>query len=601
MKQTKLSTLKPLKAVPYLAVAFPVLLLAFFMSSEFLSNTSAERINVNIGDGAYYMNITADDLDIDIDATPAGVKRTVQKDIRVSTNSGTGYKLYLSMNNADTNGNRLYYNGNNTDTNFIKPTTTTSLSDNSWGYSTDGNNFSAVPLQGNETVIASAATSPATPVTHSVYYGFNVDNSLPFGSYSGVVTYTAVADAAASPTAHTSVANYLDDKSAADPAGGDTLVITTSLMTNMTNIGDVTVNVGGDSCPVTGVTTKDKYVQIECTMPAKSAGTYTVNATLAKFEKTYSTTATYYESGMSFGRGMKKIRTMQGMTTDVCRNIPTPAAFTTGTTFNTDVPRGRLSDTRDTNFYYVKKLADGNCWMDQNLNLDLGTADSSGTANTTWKLTSADTDINYNNYKGSTATADNEWIPPYNTQWNSSTSWSPTPAKSFTFKDDVYTGGAHSGGTTGRYWNNNTGTSTTIGNYTERNHFGNYYNVTAATAGSIAGTEVGKNTGDSICPKGWQLPTTDGGAKSFDNLIRTVYNISSTTSDAQVVAEPIHLIRSGWYYAGGGLDRQGTGMLYGGSTVTATMQTYGWYSDYNTSNSYSGFTSSGGAIRCVSR
>ncbi len=220
----------------------PVLLLSFLLSSELLSNTSAEQINVNIGDGAYYMNITADDLDIDIDATPSGAQNAVQKDIQVSTNSGTGYKIYLSMSNNDANGNRLYYNGDPASTNYISATSSTSslsgLTTNSWGYSKNYNSdtgtgdWAAVPLQGNEVLIGSADTSPSAPVTHSVYYGFNVNNTLPFGSYSGAVAYTAVADAAASPTAHASVVNCLDDKSMADPAGGDTLVITISLMTS---------------------------------------------------------------------------------------------------------------------------------------------------------------------------------------------------------------------------------------------------------------------------------------------------------------------------------------------------------------------------------
>ena len=401
------------------ALSLLVLVFIFLPTLMPVSNSSAERISVNIGDGAYYMNISADDLDIDIDATPSGVTKTVQEDIQVSTNSGSGYKLYLSMANVDTNGNRLYYNGNSTSTDYIIPTSNASslsaLRTNSWGYSTDYNSdtntgtFSAVPLQGNEIVIGSATTSPASPVTHSIYYGFNVNNTLPFGEYSGIVLYTAIADAAASPTAHTSVANYLDDKSMADPAGGDTLVITTSLMTN-TNLGDITVSVGGTNCPVTGTSTANKFAEIQCTLPAKTAGTYAVAVTLSKFNKTYDTTITY--NADFFGAGMNKIRTMQGMTAAVCNSMATPAAFQSdGSTFNTNIPTGRLRDTRDANSYYVKKLADGNCWMDQNLNLDLGTPDSSGTTNTTFKLTSADTDINYDNYKGSTATADNEWVP----------------------------------------------------------------------------------------------------------------------------------------------------------------------------------------------
>ena len=559
-------------------------------------SANAERINVNVGDGAYYMNITAADLSVDIDATPAGVKKTVQNDVTIDTNSGTGYKLYLSMDNADTDGNRLYYDGNAASTDYISATTSTSLSTNSWGYSIDGTSFSAVPLQGNEVVIGSGSSATASAVSHPVYYGFYINNTLPFGTYSGVVTYTAVADAAASPTARTSVSNYLDDKSKADPAGGDTLVITTSLMTNIADLGTVTVSVGGTNCPVTSTSTANKYAEVSCTMPAKTAGTYAVAVTLAKFDKTYSTNITY--DGNLFGTGNTKIRTMQGMTTAVCNSVATPA------TSVTSVPTGRLRDTRDTNSYYVKKLADGNCWMDQNLNLDLGTpTTTANSANTTFKLTSADTDINYNNYKGSTAASANQWTPPYNTQLNYNTSWAQDGsdgAKSFSFRDDANTGGDKGAGTAGRYWNGASSYATT-GDV--RNHFGNYYNWPAATAGTGTSSSTSTTVGDSICPKGWQLPLNENN-KSFNNLIRTVYGISSTTSDASVIAEPLHFIRSGYYsWSGGSLNNQGTNGNYWSASATSTA-TNAYNLNFNASNlnpQNANNKGNGLTVRCVAR
>ena len=61
-----------------------------------------------------------------------------------------------------------------------------------------------------------------------------------------------------------------------------------------------------------------------------------------------------------------------------------PSDYATATTADT-IGTFALKDTRDGKRYLVRRLADGNCWMTQNLNLDLYTG---------MTLTSADTDLN---------------------------------------------------------------------------------------------------------------------------------------------------------------------------------------------------------------
>lgn len=65
------------------------------------------------------------------------------------------------------------------------------------------------------------------------------------------------------------------------------------------------------------------------------------------------------------------IETMQEMTSKICESVPTPTAFTETGEINADVPTAQLIDSRDGKSYWVAKLADGNCWMTQNLALDL--------------------------------------------------------------------------------------------------------------------------------------------------------------------------------------------------------------------------------------
>ena len=57
------------------------------------------------------------------------------------------------------------------------------------------------------------------------------------------------------------------------------------------------------------------------------------------------------------------IETMQEMTSAVCSSISTPSSATV------DVPSAQLKDVRDGKYYWVSKLADGKCWMTQNLDL----------------------------------------------------------------------------------------------------------------------------------------------------------------------------------------------------------------------------------------
>ncbi len=79
---------------------------------------------------------------------------------------------------------------------------------------------------------------------------------------------------------------------------------------------------------------------------------------------------------------------MQDMTSEICAE--TPVGFTK-----------QLVDTRDGKKYWVAKLADENCWMTQNLALDLSTSKT---------LTSADTDITAN------------WTPKSNTRIDNTSS-----------------------------------------------------------------------------------------------------------------------------------------------------------------------------------
>ena len=213
------------------------------------------------------------------------------------------------------------------------------------------------------------------------------------------------------------------------------------------------------------------------------------------------------------------ITTMQQMTTEICNAETKPTKEATqSTTDHTEdnnlVPETTLTDTRDGKSYIIRKLADGNCWMSQNLAL-------SPDGDTMY--TEADTDL----HNGRTFTApakgedDNEWSPD----------GSDGPGYTIPYPDIAY------------IQNGNTPSST--GQPLEAT--GNFYNWPMATAGArdVNGNNlIHANSGeaaDSICPKGWRLPPADGD-KSYKNLLVSSYNLSTASDGALLLNSPFNFL-----------------------------------------------------------
>ena len=126
-----------------------------------------------------------------------------------------------------------------------------------------------------------------------------------------------------------------------------------------------------------------------------------------------------------------------------CKNASTDTAYT-------------LEDTRDNNSYTVKKLADGKCWMTQNLRL-VGKK----------TLTSADSDVS------------SDYALPAT---SAGSGWCTTVSTSCYDQSKLY----------------DTGSTT----------YGVYYNWYTATAGTGKYATTSGNASSSVCPKGWKLPTS---------------------------------------------------------------------------------------------
>ena len=210
-----------------------------------------------------------------------------------------------------------------------------------------------------------------------------------------------------------------------------------------------------------------------------------------------------------------------------------------------------LSDIRDGNSYTIRKLADGNCWMTENLRLELST---------TKPLTNTDTDL------------------------NSRTSWTPERSTETTLN---HWGSNGSAGTTGdindqyaeQTHSYTFGNATVVDGDGETQRKGVLYNWYTATArsGSYA-----MNSGyalDSICPKGWKLFDVN----QFLYSTKTIYSMIPTPEHPEYNFGHNQAIYEQ-------LQKRPFSLIIAGNLVNGSIQTQ--YGDFWQSSAYY-FTSDG--------
>ena len=108
---------------------------------------------------------------------------------------------------------------------------------------------------------------------------------------------------------------------------------------------------------------------------------------------------------------------------------------------------------------------------------------------------------------------------------------------------------------------------------------GNYYNWSAAIASDNSSSlttstynDVNNNPQNSICPKGWRLPTISSQGGSIANStnefgrLNILYNENKTSVDVALISKPLYLVRSGEYNSSG-LISSGSNGMYQSSTA----------------------------------
>lgn len=412
--------------------AFSLLFTVFavYLYSPVVGTNATDTENNSSGnEPTISLTLSTEALSFSITPTSYGVFSSKLVKATIETDSTGGYELYFSSSNGETDMTSM--NPNVSDviaSDFNGTATSSTMENNKWGYSLDNSDFLKVPTLSNQVTIKDVDHLPGyDETTTSVYIGAKISSTLPTGTYSKDVVFTAIAHPMLAP-------------------------------------------------PFNGITT------------------------------------------------------MQEMTGELCYAARTGATAT-------------LRDTRDGKDYTVRKLADGNCWMINNLRIG---GDEPITLHPADSNVAADFEL------------------PASPVSTTSSDFSAQNTK------NIYVDSANG-----------------------------YYNFYTATAGE-GGTD--KNSGDvehSICPKGWRLPTGD--ASGEYGALYGYYGSSS----AMMNPDGPNFTYTGYVNRGSFYSQNSEGR-YWTSTIKSPASMYSYSDAYylymnssNTNASYSYDKTYGFSIRCI--
>ena len=291
------------------------------------------------------------------------------------------------------------------------------------------------------------------------------------------------------------------------------------------------------------------------------------------------------------------IRTMQEMDSKICSNETTPTKDAVDTTAvhstNTNlVPEARLKDTRDNKYYTIRKLADGNCWMTDNLAYaKAGTLEPTGSDVQDSSFSLASSDIHTKEGEKWEEKDDKKFIfdrpnPTYDSLVKTNTNF---PLK---------------GWRKTRLSNGNISLKAIYG-VKAKLLYGNLYTWYTATVGTgtQSMSDYGTNATSSICPRGWRLPPRDG-TNSYDNLLFASYGLQDNSdSSTKMRSSPLDFSLAGYYHYGDGqvvnTDRRG---YYWSSTIDfANGAYYLYFPSVYVIPQGSNHKAYGNSVRCVAR
>ena len=580
----------------------PVLIVASASALTYQNSVDVEfTFNPTIGISLSNNNLIIDNL------TPGASSDSNIITVGIETNAGFGY--YMSATAGISTGNTNLTSTTNSDNIFTSlssnATTLSNIPDNYWGYSysTDEGStwisgsqgdtsagYNGLPLDNDDSgatgVILASTNSFASTGSVQFKIGAKASNSQPSGVYTNTINFYAIANP--EPTLGPS-----------DCVAGNICYEANSLTTYDGSMGQQTKDDSGadisDGATVTLLASNFSRTGYGF---AGWSDTYDYSGNLYGPQETITVPTGTATNGLTlYAIWIKSEGSLQDSTTvsRVCNSL----TAATPSTAKTLASVSALTDQRDNNTYAIAKLADGKCWMIENLRLD-NTADhnSDGTL-----AQGYGTSATYGNF-GGLARAEN-------TNFTNSTT-----------ANSLYYSGTQSGdatiniGTTNnpgyrmpRYNNNNTSSraSNPTNNDGNMYSYGNYYNWAAAIASVIEYNSETVNT--SLCPTGWRLPygsnigngATAGGFYNLNYKINNDTNVTDSTASLKLRSFPNNFLYSGRFYNSSTGNRGSDGYYW---SSTAFNYYYSYPLRLNSSTVYPGGPNNyrkdyGVSIRCT--
>ncbi len=442
--------------------------------------------------------------------------------VSVKGDAHWGYDLSIQAKNGD---NALTSKEGNTISSITEAKSKAQFPDNAWGYrfskddaDTSNDNFQPGPT--TKVILDTTESSGNHDYTFTI--GAKVNASQPAGNYSNTFTVTA--------TANTVSYNITYDCK------------------------------NGNGCSTQSGTSTEQGLKLNSAQPTKDGykflGYCTSNNAAALNEKrcaenagtTYQPSDTYTlskDGNTATLYAMWEPTTMQTFG-DYCQAMDVGAEGTL-----------TLADIRDNNSYRVRKLADGKCWMVDNLRIGDSTLKDKDR-----KLTSEDTDLNNIDSYELPASSKNGFIRGDYTAEN------------------IYVIEADSG--------------------KELRIYGGYYNYNAVTAGTGVNVTLDYiNVPSSICAKGWRLPT--GGHDGEFQVLSAAIG-GSTSSDSELIdTSGLALVHAGDYENGSLLNTVSHGHYWSSTAHNATAAYYlRFWSDEANLDAFN-YRHYGFSARCIAR
>ena len=555
----------------------------------YAAETGSTKFSVDVNQAVLELTVPTNPTVIDLNPTMTNASfGTADLTVRVATNNMTGYQLTMTPTNlqTDTSLIRTELIGDEEDYREIETLEQTdpistgyteqTFTANAWGYKITGDNYYGIDPE-NTTVSHPAwvTSAPTNGTNHNLTLAAKVDADTVSGAYETTLNFRAVTNAVVAKDTVTFNGNgadggSMDEQIVLTYGQSASLPANTFTKTGYAFLGWNTAQDGSgmsyaDEGTYTAISSDYSHnITLYATWMDTSSSIYNklhpggsglsggitisrayeiayTNAGKGMWERDEGDrdndgdTSEYYQVTDGVYHTYDVRWDMQGMTPEICGSV----------TVIDDAYRAL--DIRDNKLYFITKLQDGKCWMTENLDFNftqgvaISNTDTDLNSKTSWTPTrSTITAVNYST-GGITGFSGTNTAPISvdGGDWYSDLEWTDQCSKIYTcshFNDTV---------------------PTSLDDEKHHGHVGTFYNWAAAIAENNANTDY-LNTNfnmapDSVCPKGWKLPSMVGEfTPKIDSTqefayMNSFYDLKNNT-DRGTFGAPVYLIRFGKAY-----------------------------------------------------